>query len=296
VEGGKVVAPILHGESDGVWVHLQREEKKSVEVRVGILSSGKKRVGKGRFRLENKCCVTEIVENSQEWQETLLKAAHQAYDLSQTCLLVTGGDGNQWVRQSFHRLGIPEEFILDRFHLERAARHVLGRNAETRHLLQRMYQKGVGAIEEDLAGRIARAEGRDQKELMKFYHYLQNNRDGLMDLKYRACPQAAQAWNLGAIEGNVDKLVVHRMKGRGCSWRLPGARAMLALCRHKEELRQHGYRYLPVTTLPQVPHLRIGEAGNIHPASVPIFRGPDQAKPWVRQLKWSLDRYHSLSW
>jgi hypothetical protein len=55
---------------------------------------------------------------------------------------------------------------------------------------------------------------------MKFYHYLQNNRDGLVDLKYRPCPQAALAWNPGAIEGNVDKLVVHRMKGRGCSWRL----------------------------------------------------------------------------
>jgi hypothetical protein len=291
---GKVVAPILYGESDGVWLHLQREGKRSVEARVGILSSGKKRVGKGRFRLENKCCVTEIVDNSQEWQETLLKAAYQTYDLEKTILLVTGGDGNRWVRQSFQRFGIREEFVLDRFHLERAARHVLGRNEESRHLLREMYEKGVGAIEKDLAQRIAHTEGGKQKELIQFYHYLQNNQEGVIDLKYRNCPEGDHAHTLGAIEGNVDKLVVHRMKGRGCSWRLAGAQAMLALCRHKEELKDHVYRYIPIHS--SIPGSRVTShlSTRIHPAGVPLFRGPDQGKPWVNQLKRYLYGNHSL--
>jgi hypothetical protein len=294
LEKGRIVAPILYGESDGVWVHLQREARKSVEVRVGILSSGKKRVGKGRFRLENKVCVTEIVEDSQEWQETLLKAAYQAYDLEKTRLLVSGGDGNQWVKRSFQRFEIQEEYILDRFHLERAARQTLGRSQNTRQMMNTLYRQGVGEIEQELAQRIARAEGRSQKELKKFYHYLQNNQDGLVDLKYRNLPNADRVWNLGAIEGNVDKLVVHRMKGRGCSWRISGAQAMLALCRHKEELKEHAYQYLPLEDLNRVNHPRMGDSTRMHRVGIPIFRGPDQSLPWVRQLKRSLESRLSL--
>ncbi|MRR07726.1 MAG: hypothetical protein EG828_12475 [Deltaproteobacteria bacterium] len=294
LKAGKVEAPILYGESDGVWLHLQGEVKKSVEVRVGILSSGKKRVGKGRFRLENKCCVTGIVQDSQEWQEILLKAAHQTYDLQKTRLLVSGGDGNQWVRHSFQRFEMREEFILDRFHLERAARHVLGRGVETRRLLSTLYEKGVGAIEKDLAQRIAQAEGGQQKELIRFYHYLQSNQKGLQDLKYRNCPEGIHAHTLGAIEGNVDKLVVHRMKGRGCSWRLSGAQAMLALCRHKAEIRDHVYHYLPTQSPVPVSLVKSAIPPRTHQAGVPLFRGPDQGVPWVQQLKRSLYGKNSL--
>jgi hypothetical protein len=294
LKAGKVEAPILYGESDGVWLHLQREVKKSVEVRVGILSSGKKRVGKDRFRLENKCCVTEIVQDSQEWQEILLTAAHQTYDLEKTRLLVSGGDGNQWVRHSFQRFEIREEFVLDRFHLERAARHALGRSTETYHMLQKLYEKGIGAIEKELAQRIAQAEGGKQKELIHFYHYLQSNQRGLMDLKHRNCPEGDHAHTLGAIEGNVDKLVVHRMKGRGCSWRLAGALAMLALCRHKEEIKNHVYHYLPTQSAIPVSLVRSHISPRVHHAGVPLFRGPDQGAPWVKLLKRSLYGKNSL--
>jgi hypothetical protein len=58
LEGGKIQAPVLYGESDGVWLHLQREQRRSTEVRVAILSTGRKPVGKDRYRLENKQCMT----------------------------------------------------------------------------------------------------------------------------------------------------------------------------------------------------------------------------------------------
>jgi len=105
IGGGKEVAPVLYGESDGVWVHLQREKRKSAEVRVAILSGGRKQIGKDRFRLEKKCCLTAVGMNSEEWQEQVLRTAHLKYDLSQTKLLISGGDGNQWVRHSFGSIG-----------------------------------------------------------------------------------------------------------------------------------------------------------------------------------------------
>jgi hypothetical protein len=90
---------------------------------------------------------------------------------------------------------------------------------------------------------------------------------------------------LGGIEGNVDKLVVHRMKGHGCSWRLRGIRAMLALCRNCEQLKLHAYHYLPT----QVPKKKYHCLTNLEveysealQKAMPIFSGPDRNKPWVR--------------
>jgi hypothetical protein len=284
LEGGKIPAPVLYGESDGVWVHLQREKRRSTEVRVAILSTGRKRVGKDRYRLENKHCVTAIGLNSELWQEHILREAHLAYDLSQTRILISGGDGNQWVRHSFERMGLPQQFVLDRFHLQRAARRAFQDRGQARRVVSRLRQEGFEAVAPELKQHIQQAEGRRRTLLLEFYQYVHNNQDGLLDLQYRACSIPTC---LGAIEGNVDKLVVHRMKGRGCSWRLPGVRAMLALCRNADQLRSHAYRYLPLQMPPRTYHttqfLEV-EYAEITQGSVPVFQGPHQNRPWVRSL------------
>jgi hypothetical protein len=283
-EGGKIPAPVLYGESDGVWVHLQREKRRSTEVRVAILSTGRKQVGKDRFRLENKQCMTAIGLNAEMWQEHILREAHLAYDLSQTQILISGGDGNQWVRHTFDRMNLPQQFVLDRFHLHRAARRAYQDQGKARRVVTRLRHEGFNAVAPELKQHIQQAEGKQQKLLLNFYQYVHNNRDGLLDLEYRACSFPAC---LGAIEGNVDKLVVHRMKGRGCSWRLPGVRAMLALCRNAEQLRSHAYRYLPLQTPPRTyltaQSLEV-EYSETSVGSMPVFQGPHQNRPWVKSL------------
>ena len=284
-EGGKIRAPVLYGESEGVWVHLQREKRRSTEIRVAILSTGRKPVGKGRYQLENKRCVTASELTSEAWQEQLLREAHLAYDLSGTRVLISGGDGNAWVRHSFDRMDLPQQFVLDRFHLQRAARWAYQDQGEARRMVSRLCQEGFEAVSGELKQHIQRAEGRRRKRLLDFYQYALNNQDGLLDLEYRACASLPPC--LGAIEGNVDKLVVHRMKGRGCSWRLPGVRAMLALCRHADQLRVHAYRYLPLQTPPRkyrtTQFLEV-EYSETTQASLPAFQGPHQNRPWVRSL------------
>jgi hypothetical protein len=284
LEGGKIPAPVLYGESDGVWVHLQREKRRSAEVRVAILSTGRKQVGKDRFRLENKQCMTAIGLNAEMWQEHILREAHLAYDLTQTQILISGGDGNQWVRHSFDRMDLPQQFVLDRFHLHRAARRAYQDRGQARRVVSRLRQEGFNAVAPELQQHIQQAEGNQQKLLLDFYQYVLNNQDGLLDLEYRACSLPAC---LGAIEGNVDKLVVHRMKGRGCSWRLPGVRAMLALCRNADQLRSHAYRYFPLQTPPRTYHttqfLEV-EYAEATQGSIPVFQGPHQNRPWVKSL------------
>jgi len=285
IPAGSVAAGVLYGESDGVWIHLQREKVRSAEVRVAILSSGRKQIGKDRYRLENKHCITAIGLDSEAWQEEILREAHLHYDLSQTHLLVSGGDGNQWVRHSFDRFAIRQEFILDRFHLHRAAKRAFQDRVLAKWAFDQLRQHGLAIVCDELEKYIQQAEGKKKEHLQEFLTYLQNNQEGLLDLQSRGYDHPAC---LGAIEGNVDKLVVHRMKGRGCSWRLPGVRAMLALCRHREQLKAHAFHYCPVPSVAKKGrrssfNLTVQYSEAVQ-KSMPIFHGPDQHKPWVRSL------------
>jgi hypothetical protein len=248
------------------------------------MSSGRKRIGKDRFRLEKKCCLTAVGVNSEEWQEQILRTAHLKYDLSQTKLLITGGDGNHWVRHSFDRLGVKQEFILDQFHLKKAAQRAFHNREKANRVVNILRNRGFEEARDSLQSCMEQTEGKQKEQLEDFYNYVQNNQDVLLDLEHRHCDSPAF---LGAIEGNVDKLVVHRMKSHGCCWRIQGLQAMLALCRHKEELSIHAYQYLPVsiTKLPCHRTSKIEEDySEVTEKSMPIFVGPDQGKLWVRQL------------
>jgi hypothetical protein len=76
------------------------------------------------------------------------------------------------------------------------------------------------------------------------------------------------------------------MKGRGCCLKLRGARAMLALCRKKEELKRLAFHYLSLEIQGQTNRrkwLPQNSSGYVH-GHMPIFDGLDQDKPWVKML------------
>ena len=284
VKPGQVRAPVLYGESDGVWLHLQGEERRSVEVRVATMYSGKRRIGENRNGLENRLCYAAIGVKSEAWREHLLWAAHRFYDLSHTDLLITGGDGNQWVRSSFNRFDIRQEFVLDRFHLSRAARRAFKDKTKAMRIVKQMRREGLPAVRDKLRQVIDEAEEDRKKKLIDFLKYVQNHQDGLLDLEYR--DPAYSPATLGTIEGNLDKLVVQRMKGRGRCWRLRGARAMVALCRHKETLKELAFPYLPLGDGKTAHRGKRPkpDRGDWVVARMPIFHGPDQQKPWVGEF------------
>jgi hypothetical protein len=219
------------------------------------------------------------------WQEQIVREAHLSYNLSKTQILISGGDGNQWVRHSFDRMEIPQEFVLDRFHLRRAARRTFQYQDEAAQIVSQLRQKGFSSVSKELRQRIEQSEGRERQKLKEFYSYIHHNQDGLLDLEHRGIDFPAY---LGGIEGNVDKLVVHRMKGRGCSWRLRGLRAMLALCRNCEALKEHSYQYLslsnPKKSVHRVQRLDV-EYSEVLYKTMPILHGPDHDKPWVNTLR-----------
>ena len=198
-------------EADGVWLSLQREPKRKVEARVAVIYTGKEPLGKGRWRLKDKVALTALVQNSQEWQERLLLTAYTHYQLSGTRQLVLGGDGSEWVRHSLDRFERPTCYQLDRYHLFTAARAAAPGVSE---LIGQACREGFAAIQPALQALIRQAAEEDRERLTEFYGYVQHNADGLIDYRLRLGLSSSEQPGLGAIEGNVDKLVVQRIKGR----------------------------------------------------------------------------------
>ena len=159
VELEKITSSVLYGESDGVWVHLQRENRRSAEARVAIMSTGRKQIGKDRYRLEYKLYVTAIGMNSEMWQEQIVREAIITYGLRQTKLLISGGDGNQWVRHSLDRMEFHQEFVLDRFHLHRSARRAFQDRTEALQMVTRLCQEDFANVDKDFRKLIELAEG-----------------------------------------------------------------------------------------------------------------------------------------
>ena len=275
----------MYGESDGVWLHLQQEARKSIEVRVGVMYTGKVPIGYKRYALENKRSVVAIDVDSEAWQEELLRVGHQCYDLESVQLLIAGGDGNGWVKNSFARFELQQEYVLDRFHLSRAARRTLGNRVTTRKIMKQLRKQGFAAVKDELLEMINNAQGIWKEKLQTFYRYLRNNQRGLLDLKHRG--YSHKLGSLGAIEGNVDKLVVRRMKGRGRSWKRRGLRAMLGICQFKTVLRNLAFQYQPVPVIKKPKKRRMNlsvDYSECFQGRIPIFSGPDQGKPWVKSF------------
>ena len=182
-------------------------------------------------------------------------------------------------------MGIHQEFVLDRFHLHKAARRTFHDKGTAKQLTERLRNEGFTSVQEELEQRMDQSDERERKKIKEFYQYVQNNQDGLIDPEKRGVDVPVC---LGAIEGNVDKLVVHRIKGRGCSWRLRGLRAMLALCRNCEELKRHAYRYLPLSipdqSIHRIQNLDVEYCERLS-KTMPILYGPDHDKPWVNTLR-----------
>jgi hypothetical protein len=109
---------------------------------------------------------------------------------------------------------IQQEFVLDRFHSNRAARRAFQDRAKAKHMETRLRRESFSAVRAELREQIEQPEGNQKDKRKYFYKYVRNNQYGLLDLDQ--CGFILPTWH-GDVEGNVDKLLVHRMKGCGCS-------------------------------------------------------------------------------
>ncbi len=196
---GKVL-PYLFVEADGTNIALQREEAKRVEVKAGIAYEGWEKASKDRYRVKEKTVYTGIMDGDRFWEGFSLALARK-YDLSKVGRVIVGGDGAPWIKEGAQLFGGIYE--LSRFHLKRA----LVQAVDT-ELAREIYQACIGG-EVDKVDRILikvqqKTSGEEAKEIARLRGYLMENSFGLRG--YRLEINGDGLRELGAIEGNVDKL------------------------------------------------------------------------------------------
>jgi len=292
---GKIKAPILYAESDGVWLHLQQAESKRAEVKVGLLYTGKRRIGVDRFACENKVVMTQLGGSTEQWQIKLRELADRHFDLNHTNYLVVGGDGATWVKHSFDLLNLPQLAVLDRFHVASAVHSAFGKLTNSHALLDSLFSQPFDNVKPQILNLIARTKGKQTALLLRTLHYLEINQHALPDLKLRL-PSDLYPSTLGSAEANVDKLVRQRMRGRGFSWSVDGAQSMLAILRHKDTLSR-------IVFLPPVKDDRHRPSTRVHThlayqpvsASLPVFSSSEAPRDWVQLLKNRMNKDLSLT-
>ena len=298
-EGGTKKLSRLLVEADGVMLSLQREKERKAEVKLGIAYEGWEKVGQDRYRTVNKTAYAEIAGEQTFWAGMTLKLQGR-YDLSRIRETLIGGDGARWVKEGVSYLN--GRFQLDRYHLNRELTAALGRDKQTKgQVWQSIAQGKIESGLEILAGSMSRAHGESAERIAHAYRYLWDNRSGLADYRLNLVEEERQGLRrTGAIEGNVDKLVVRRMKNQGMSWTIQGIRRLLCVRflvmeGKLTEWLDRGIREnldipVPIKTMRRlVNRLSMHEQDEWLKADLPALYGPHAARPWVKVLKSMLE-------
>ena len=284
-------------EADGVVLPLQREQARKAEVKLGIAYEGWQKVGKDRYCTVNKAFYADISGTDQFWAGMTLKL-HQKYDLSGTQYVV-GGDGAAWIKEGADYFG--GRYQLCRYHLNRALCHVLGHDRKALRSVQNQCSQGnfetaLAALKEAADG----AQNDKSKDIRRVIRYIVSNASGLKDYREDLSKHDGSLRRTGAIEGNIDKLIVRRMKNQGMSWSPQGIRRMLWLRINIREgtltdcLRTDKSNTILVK-LPEkqvnrvINHTMKFDYASYFSAGLPAISGPHQSRPWVELLK-SLSR------
>lgn len=231
-----------------------------------------------------------IMEGDRFWEGFSLALAKK-YNLSKVGRVIVGGDGASWVKEGAELLGGIYE--LDKFHLRRAINQTLD-NELAMEIYRACIMGKVDKADRLLIDLQQKASGEKAKEIARLRGYLMANSFGLRD--YRLEVDGDGLRGLGAIEGNVDKLVANRMKKRSMSWTIKGAQRMARLI----SLREMGKLHSWITSKDRLEASRLSkreigkdkailgkDIGAWLEAGLPALYGPHQNRPWV-QVLWAL--------
>ena len=295
-EGARRVAR-LYMEADGIYIRLQRQPKKHLEVRRAIAYEGWKRLpgARGDYQLCEKRVYCHTGEQFGFWEGVSLAWAHK-WDLSSLEEVIHGGDGARWVRAG------PAEFPgaiwqLDGYHLSRACGRAMG--AEMGKALYQALRTGQTLRAQALL-QAEDAPVREAKQAQQAYRWVSKVAQEGWGLDWRIRKKVTDdaARGLGCMEGNLAHLLAVRMKGKGRSWSPSGARNMAKVQEllANQEIHPWCFRQPERDALPQKQRIRTRpgstDPGQFLQATIPALDGPFPNKPWVQ---WLRRRIHLLN-
>lgn len=292
---GKQVSRLLV-EADGVILSLQREKERRAEVKLGIAYEGWEKVGKDRYRTVNKTAFASVAGKDDFWSGLSLKL-QKTYDLGGVKDTIVGGDGAGWIKEGASYVN--GRFQLDRYHLNKELCFAFGRDNQAKGMVWQACERGdAEASLAIIAEAMKSTKGEQSLRMARTYRYIQENISGLGDYRLSLGEEGNALRHTGAIEGNIDKLIVRRMKNQGMSWTLKGISRLLCVRFLIMEKRLTGWieseKHPDTTsriTLPKrrirriVTRLSIQEPDEWIRAKIPALYGPHASRPWVKMLK-----------
>jgi len=287
---------IVYLEVDGTNIHLQQEEKKQAELKLGIISKGKERrykEGKGEAKkLQDKFTYTGIAQGD-EFMSNLAILGEKRFQLSQAELVLIGGDGASWIKEGAKNYFPGSIYQLCKFHLERKLKQTLPYHKEMQKEIRNLLKEGE--IDKTLKelGQEKSLNPEHKKAIEGLMHYIYYNQEGVNAVD-RLRKQGIPVEDLGAVEGNIDKSLANRFKKRGMRWTRQGA---LSLAKIGEKIVNNEWdSWWPIeadpiglkSELEKVVSLDFNKGSNDkydHTYFLPVLSGPHQDRPWVKSLK-----------
>lgn len=283
-------------EADGVILSLQREKERRIEVKLGIAYEGWEKVGKDRYRTANKTIFSTVAGKDNFWSGLSLKL-QRTYDLTRVKDTIVGGDGAGWIKEGASYVN--GRFQLDRYHLNKELCFAFGRDSQTKGMVWQACESGEVDISlAIMADAMKKAKGEQLLRIARAYHYIHENREGIGDYRLNLGEEGKSLRHTGAMEGNIDKLIVRRMKNQGMSWTLKGIERLLCIRfliiekKLTDWIEQGNQPQTTRTiTIPKrkfrriVTRLSIQEPDEWLKAKLPALYGPHASRPWVKYLK-----------
>ena len=211
--------------ADGTMVH-DRATGSQLEVKIGLVFDGVRRVGRSRRALSGRT----LDAGTESWTAfaerfTALCARLGVYEAERICFVSDGAATIRWIRERAFPTAIE---LLDWYHLREQLERAIGHEREDR-LGTALAIAAPGDAErllELLADWAYQEGGLDMERsnrLTAVYGYVATNRRGIEN--YRIVPLASS----GPMEKSVDIVIARRFKRRGMSWLRRGVSALVRL-------------------------------------------------------------------
>jgi len=282
----------LYLELDGTMIHLQKQKKKKAELKLAIIHKGKeKRYPAGSSdakKLKDKLAYAGLGPGNEFMAQVSL-LAEEKYQVYNHNLILIGADGATWIKKGAKDYFPNCIYQLCPFHLKRKLIQTLSYNRKTKSEISSLLGKGnipeALLLLEEEKGRNAQKKD----ELNDLITYLINNAEGINAVD-RLKKAGLPVDTMGAIEGNIDKILANRFKKRGMSWSPSGALNLakvgqLIINNDWDDFWPGEPEVLLKQTKPQEEVHLPKEDKYDHKYSLPVLVGPHQDRSWVKQLK-----------
>jgi len=240
IEGGEREIVVI--ETDATSIHAQGEETDNLEVKVGLLYSGKElesRTAKQkRYRLKEKRLYATL-KGAESFGEGLYLTATRNLGVERAKHLLLLGDGASWIRSLWEMHFSRAIYQLDHWHLRRKLGGLEPQDSRWVEDMMELLRRG----ELERVKRLLRSRGRVEpqkgEKIEQVINYLEENNEaifGVKALEGKVEAKEVLVVGSGAVEKSIDLLICRRFKGRGMSWSRRGANYLLLVKLLREDV------------------------------------------------------------